>query len=72
MDTLQAALLAGAIITGQGAIWQPVTVATLNEPEPVVFRSSSGAVTNEYKPKPKAAPTCDKENGLRCWFIAFE
>ena len=72
MDTLQAALIAGAIITGQGAVWYPVTPETMLNPEPVIHVAKLGAVTNEYKPKPVKPQSCSKDDGLRCWTQAFE
>lgn len=72
MDYFQVMALTTAIVTSQGAIWRPVTVQTINEPEQVVYSTPAGSVTQEYKPTPKRPQKCDRDSSLRCWFADFE
>jgi hypothetical protein len=72
MDYVQAVLLAGAIVTGQGALWRPVNIQQVHEQEPVVYRTVAGSVTNEYKKSPKLPQDCGKDYSLRCWTKDFE
>ena len=64
MDFLQAAALAGAIITSQGALWRPVTVQTMLDQEQSFKSAPAGSVTNEYKKQKRESDCYTELNGV--------